>query len=116
MINIRKLAAVDMALHGRWLITGEFAFGVLLGLGLAIYFLPYVWLWWAAALAVWLLGIAVNYVPLLIYAILIGRAGTMEQEARPEMARIGRYNVQQILLFVPFLIGAAALVQEWRKR
>jgi hypothetical protein len=67
-------------------------------------------------LGFWLLGIAANYIPLLIYAILIAKAGTVKEEGQPELARIKRYGVQQVIILVPLLVAAAALVQEAHQR
>lgn len=117
MIDIRKLAAMDMALHGVRLITAEYALGIVFPLVLTL--LPLrlllagaVATGWQALSAAWLVGVAVNYIPLFAYALLIARAGTVQQEGRPEFARARLYNVQQLLLLVPFLVAAAALVQE----
>ncbi len=120
MINVRKLAAVDMALHGARLITAEFALGVLFPLLLAYFSLRAGWSGSARSgveigIGIGLLGLAANYVPLIIYAVLIARGGTVEKEGRPELARIKQYNVQQFMLLVPFLVAALALSQEARK-
>jgi hypothetical protein len=121
MIDLRKLVALDMVLHGKRFIIAEFAFGVLLPLILGLFsfrgtlfkpFPPTV----QTALGLWLLGIGVNYVPLLIYAILIARGGTIEAEGRPEMPHVKRYSLQQFIIFVPFLVAILAVVQELRRR
>jgi hypothetical protein len=118
VIRIRKLAAVDMLWLGAWVVVAEYAVGVALpvGLGLAS-------IWMALSqpggspnqfgvFGLWLLGIAANYVPLLFYAVAIARAGTVEQEGRPEMVHARRYGVQQTMILVPLLVVVVALWQE----
>lgn len=118
MINLRKLAAMDMALHGVRIITAEFAIGIVLPLALGLLSLRSgpLGLDWQTVSGVWLIGIAANYLPLFFYAVAIARAGTAKAEGEPEFARARRYNVQQLLILVPFLIAVAALVQELSSR
>ncbi len=116
MISIRKLAAVDMAIHGAGLITAEFAIGVLFPVFLAYFDLRSMHSGLQAALGLWLVGVAANYVPLLIYAVVIARSGMVEKEGRPELARIKQYNTQQFLLLVPFLVAILAVIQELGQR
>jgi hypothetical protein len=71
---------------------------------------------WQIALGVWLVGIAANYVPLLLYSIAITRQGAARTEGQSEMPRLGRYRVQQSMLIVPFLAFAVAIVQKRRRR
>jgi hypothetical protein len=56
--------------------------------------------------------IGLNYIPLLIYAILIARAGTAKKEGGPEIARARQYGTQQIIILVPLLVVIVALLQE----
>src|SRR5512142_1838132 len=100
MFNVRRLAAVDMALHGQRIIIAEFAFGVLFPAVLGLFTMlsglsggPVVN--WQTVTAFWLFGTAANYVPLLVYAVLIARGGTVQTEGKAEMAEIKRYSVQQ---------------------
>ncbi len=121
LIEIRKLAAMDMALHGKRLITAEYAIGVLFPLVLSLLsirssLVASARIGWQALAVAWLVGIAVNYIPLVIYAVIIGHAGTAHEEGQPEFAHARRYNIQQLLLLVPFLVAAIALVQERRRR
>ena len=119
MINIRKLAAVDMALHGTRAIVVEFALGVVLPLALGLIsvrpaIIGLVQPGWATVLGFWLVGIAANYVPLLIYAIAIARGRTVQQEGQSELAHVKRYGIQQAIILIPFLVVVLALVQESR--
>ncbi len=117
MINIRKLAALDMLLHGARLIQAEFGIGILVPvlLGARLLWagrLPAVSSGWDVAVGVWLIGMAANYIPLFIYAVLIARGGTVRAEGEPELQRVKRYTIQQMIIFVPFLVAALAILQE----
>ena len=121
MINIRKLAAVDMAWLGKRVILAEYALGIVLPLALGILSVQAGWVssarWgWATILGLWLIGIAANYIPLLVYAVLIARAGTVKAEGQAELAVAKRYGVQQVVILVPLLVVAVALTQESRRR
>ena len=84
-IEVRKLAAVDMVLHGTRVIVAEFAIGVLLLLAVGLVSLrvgldqSLDWSNWQAVFGIWLVAIAANYVPLFLYALAIARAGTVQQ-------------------------------------
>lgn len=126
MINVRKLAALDIALHGPRFILAEFGGGILLCLALGL------WLVYAGfplgqdfstlrlVTGVYLLLLAANYVLLLVYAILISRRKSAQQEATAELAAKGRYarkyGLQQLFLVVPLVIPALALIQEVQAR
>ena len=121
MINIRKLAAVDMALHGARVIVAEFALGIVIPLVLGLISIRAVLFavvqsGWATALGFWLIGIAANYFPLFIYAVVIARGGTVKEEGQPELAHVKRYGIQQAIILIPFLVVVLALVQESRQQ
>ena len=121
MINIRKIVAVDMVLHGTRFILAEFAIGVILPLVIGlISIFPGIFGFAQSGLQTvigyWMLGIAVNYIPLFIYAVLIARAGTVKAEGEPELVHIKRYNIQQLIVFIPLLIAIVALVQEVQRQ
>ena len=121
MINIRKLAAVDMAWLGTRVIVVEYALGVILPFILGFLSLrsglrdPNISNW-QTILGIWLVTIAANYIPLFIYAVLIAKAGTVKEEGQPEIAKAKRYGIQQIIILVPFLVVIVAIVQELRRR
>lgn len=120
MINIRKLAALDMLLHGVRLIQAEFGIGILVPVMLGVRLLRAGWSpaaksGWDIGLGLWLIGMAANYVPLFIYTILIARAGTIQEEGQPELPQVKRYSLQQVIIFVPFLVAALAVMQERRR-
>ena len=110
-----------MALHGPRLIISEFAIGVLVPAVLGFFSIraalagaaPFNW---TLATGLWLIGAAVNYIPLLVYAILIVRGGTLETEGHAEMAEIKRYSLQQFIILLPFVVAVVALLQERSRR
>jgi hypothetical protein len=119
MINIRKLAAVDMLWLGTRIIVTEYAVGIVLPLILGFLsvrasLLGLVIIGWEAALGFWLVTIAANYIPLFIYAVVIARGGTVKEEGQPELARAKRYGILQVIILVPFLVLVLALMQENR--
>ena len=72
MIEIRKLAAVDMVWLGTRIVLAEYALGVALPLGLGLLSVRvalshrFGTALGQLALGIWLLGIAANYVPLFV--------------------------------------------------
>ena len=121
MINIRKLAAIDMLWLGTRVIVTEYALGIVLPLILGLLsirsglFAP-VHSTWQTVMGVWLVSIAANYIPLFIYAVLIARGGTVKEEGHPELMRAKRYGLQQVIILIPFLVVIVALLQEAQYR
>lgn len=121
LVQIRKLAALDMAWLGPKIIVAEYAFGILLPLALGVFTLHSTfssshWLNWQTFLGLWLISIAANYLPLFLYAVSIARAGTVKTEGEPERPHARRYGVQQVIILIPFLVVAISVVQERRRR
>ena len=121
MISIRKLAAVDMAWLGPRIIIAEYALGIILPLVLGAVSVRAGWSGadrsgWQIIMGLWLIGIALNYVPLFIYAVLIARAGAVKQAGQPELARARRYGVQQVVILVPLMVVILAIIQELHGR
>jgi len=120
VINIRKLVALDMLLHGTRFILAEFAFGILCPIVIFIVFLrakslDVVQPLWVILLGYWLVGLAVNYIPLFIYAVIIAGNGSVAEEAQPERANVLKYSLQQFIIFIPLLVAVVALLQESRR-
>ena len=122
LIEVRKLAALDMAWLGTRLVLAEFALGVVLpaalgtlylGWGLARHAELYHWL---VLGGIWLLTIAANYVPLFLYAVVLARAGTVQEEAQAARPHIRRYVLQQALILVPLSVLALSVAQEQSRR
>jgi len=121
LIEIRKLAAVDMAWLGPKVIVAEYALGIILPLALGVFTLHSTfsssrWLNWQSIFGIWLISIAANYLPLFLYALSIARAGTVKAEGEPELPQARRYGVQQVIILIPFLVVAISVVQERRRR
>ena len=112
LIEIRKLAAVDMAWLGPRVVLAEYAMGIILPLALGLFTLRST----QTLLGVWLVTIAVNYVPLFLYAVSIARLGSVETEGRPEIKHARRYGVQQVIILVPCLVALIAAMQEIQRR
>lgn len=123
-INIRKLAALDTVFHGPTLILIEFALAVGLGILLAAFSLSYfirssAHSLFALILGLVFLGIALNYVPLLLYTLHFARHKNAELEVAFELAHKERYarkyQLQSLLLFIPFFVSILAIVQGWQR-
>jgi len=126
VINIRKLAALDIAFHGPKFILIEFALGVFGCAALGIFSL-YFGLFhgpnhslFAVVIGCFLLWIALNYVPLLIYAISIVRHKSAHQEVAYELEHKDKYakkhTFQSTLLLIPLAVPTLAAYQELQKR
>lgn len=116
LIVVRKLVALDITLHGSRFILFEF------GIGTPAIFAVGLWLALGnvgSLLGVYLFLTGFNYVPLLIYAIVIIRNGTARKEVEYGLAHERHYNrrysTQQLLIFVPLAVLALAIVQEIRE-
>ena len=121
-LDVRKLAALDMAVHGKPFIVVEFGVGVLgcLVLGaLSVTAGIRSGATWELLLGVALLWIALNYIPLLIHALDLARRGTARQEAAneidyPELIR--RYTFRQLWILVPLAVVIMEIAQRARSR
>ena len=124
VINVRKLAALDLVFHGPRFILIEFGGAVVLAAGLGLLSIrsglagsghPVVW---EIALGVIFGSVALNYLPLLIHSVALVRSGTARTEVEAELGDMKqssrRYGAQQFLLVVPFAILLLAVVQVLR--
>ena len=119
MINVRKLAAIDMYFLGPKIILAEFGLGVPVMLGLGILSLR-VGLFrthatWQILLGAYLVLLAINYVPMLWCAIDIARRGTAATELGEELRDKGeamrKYRRQSLWLLVPLAAPLAWLME-----
>lgn len=112
MIKIRKLVALDMAVHSPTFIVIEFVIGVLGIPALGLYSL----FKGGTRMGLYLLGIGINYLPLLVYAVIIARKRSANREAAYELSHkpteAKRYLVGQLILLAPFIVVPLALYQE----
>lgn len=122
LINIRKLAALDIVFHGPRLIVAEFALGMVLcaALGLWSFFSP-IHSPFMIIIGCFLLWVALNYMPLLLYAISIVRRKSAQQEVAFELAHkdtyARKYTLQTtMLLLVPLVLPLLAVYQEVHHR
>jgi hypothetical protein len=117
MIEVRKLAAVDMVWLGTRAVVAEYALGVVLPALLGLVSLraateqPDLYNWQLIS-GIWLLAIAANYVPLFLYAVSMARAGTAQALGLPELRRAKQYGTQQVIILIPFFMLALSVVQE----
>ncbi len=111
LMNVRKLVALDIALHGPRFIMVEFGVGtpVILLVGGLLVVAGEQYLGW------YLLLTGLNYLPLLAYALLVVRKGSAKVEVDEDLARdrhyVRKYSIQQFFLFVPLFVLLLALVQ-----
>lgn len=125
IISVRKLVALDIVFHGSRFIVAEFALGVALAAALGLWIISSAFpLSRAGAPFKLLVGayfvcMAINYVPMLCYAIAISRRQSARHEVAAELGEKGRfphrYGIQQLLLVVPLVIPTIAILQERKK-
>ncbi len=125
LINIRKLAALDIVFHGPILILAEFFLAVVLcglfgAFSLFAFFRNPDHPLFMAITGFFLSWLAVNYVPLLLYAISIVRGKSAQVEVAFELEHkdfyARKYTLQSLLLVLPLIIPVLAIAQEVRKR
>lgn len=116
LIEVRKLVALDITLHGSLFIMMEF--------GLSTPIIVVFGLWLMLASSVFILGLYVfltglNYLPLLIYAVVIVRGGTAKNEVEYGLTHYEHYNrkysIHQFLIFVPLFVLLLAIIQELKR-
>jgi hypothetical protein len=112
LINIHKLVALDIRLHGPLFILIEFGAGTPLIIAFGLWLM----LNNAFFLGLYILLTGINYVPLLIYAIIFARDKTANREVEYELSHykhyIRKYSIQQFLIFIPLLILLLAIIQK----
>jgi len=117
VINIRRLAAVDIAFLGSRFILAEFSIGVVGSLCLGVLTLVRSHSYSGRVFGVYLVCIGVNYVPLLFHAISLVRHGTASHEIADEMPEKNRmfrkYRRQSLLLLVPLVLPILAIIRGW---
>ncbi len=117
LIDIRKLVALDITLHGPKFIMIEFGLGTpaIIAVGLLLMLAGTTFL-----LGLYLLLTGINYIPLLTYAIVLVKSNTSEKEVSFGLAHDKHYNrkysIQQLLIFLPLAILLIATGQESKKR
>ena len=116
VIDIRKLAALDLAFLGPRIILTEFSLGVFGSFALGVLTLLRSHSMGGLALGSYLLLIGVNYVPLLLHAISIVRRNSVHFEIADEVTEkrmFRKYRRQSLLLLVPLVVPIVALAQRF---
>jgi hypothetical protein len=121
MFNIRKYVTGDMEIQGVRFVLAEYAIGIFLPFVLGLITIvvgqfsspPSVL---KTVLGYWFVAVAINYVPLFIYAILFAREGTIKEKGAEERAEATRDRRRQVIIAIPFLVVILALVQEIRRQ
>ena len=115
MLNVRRLAAADMwgakgSLRRRRIIRIEFWCGAIgcVVLGSVTFATTS---GWGLVLGVWLIGVGINYVPLVVSAESLAKHNGLEREFEgTDVAReLRRAGAQQLWIAVPFAVAVAAL-------
>jgi hypothetical protein len=112
-INLRKLAAIDIALLGYKLIFAEYLLGVALSIGLGLFVIFRSHSSWQTVLGVYLICLGIDYVPMLAYTVSIGSREHARAEIADELTdrhkAMSKYRRLSLLLLVPLLVPALAL-------
>lgn len=121
MIVIRKLAALDIAFLGPVLIITEFLVGVIGPLLLGGWIALRGHSWSQYLTAFYFVALGVNYVPLLVYALLIRNKETARGELVEELSEdqrivMRRYRRGSLLLLIPFVVPVLAFAQRDRRQ
>lgn len=115
-MDFRKLAAVDIAFLGPRIIIAEFSLGVFGSLALGVFTLLRSRSVGGIALGCYLLCIAFNYVPLLLYAISLVRLDSacheIAEETTDKRRMFRKYRRQSLLLLVPLAVPILAATHE----
>lgn len=124
MLNVRKLAAVDLHFLGPKIILAEFGLGVA-GLAVVGWFTLHAGMHrehgaWLIAWGLYMLGLGINYVPLLLYAIGIARRGIAQEGIADELgnrrAAACKYRRQSLFILIPLVVLVCAIMQELQRR
>ena len=119
MINVRKLAATDLYFLGTKIILAEFGLGVpvmvLLGILSLRAGLFHTYATWQIVLGIYLLFLAINYIPMLWFAIDIARRGAaadvLGDELSDQVAAMRKYRRQSLWLLIPLVAPVAWVMQ-----
>jgi hypothetical protein len=116
VINIRKLAAVDVAFLGPRVILAEFSIGVFGSLSLGVLTLVRTHSLGGTIIGAYLVCLGINYIPLLLHAISLVRHGTASREIADEIPKrremFQKYRRQSLLLLLPLVAPIAAILQQ----
>jgi hypothetical protein len=119
VLNVRKLAALDLHFLGSRLILIEFALGVIgplvFGTLTIRSALRHGFPLGPTLFGVYLMSLGINYIPLFVHAANLVRTGDASREIAEELANkratFRRYRRQSLYLLVPFAVPLFALLQ-----
>jgi len=115
VVNVRRLAAVDLWGLGPKVVIPEFALAALGAPVLGVLTIVRSTSFSGAAFGIALIGLGVNYVPLLIHSVdLVRRSlvhATIADEASDRHALFAKYRKQSLWLLLPFVVAIAAAWQ-----
>jgi hypothetical protein len=118
-MNPRKLVAIDIVFLGSIFIIAEFASGMVLCVALGIFVLVRGNSFWQLALGLYIISLGINYVPMLIYALVITKYKSARTELGDELIdqrrAMAKYRRKSLLLLVPLLVPFVALRREPRR-
>ena len=116
MINVRRLAAVDLRFLGAKLIISEFTLGVVGPPAFGVFTLLKSHSIGMNLFGVYLISLGLNYVPLMLHAISIVRLGSaqaeVEQESISRAELFRKYRRQSMWLLVSMVVPIVALQQQ----
>ena len=124
MLNVRKLAALDLYFLGPKVILVEFGLGVVGLVALGLFSLHAgiqrehgaTFIAWG----IYMVGVGINYLPLLLHAISITRRGSAQKETADELgdrrAAFRKYRRQSLFILIPLAVMVLAVVQELQQR
>jgi hypothetical protein len=119
VVNPRKLVAIDIVFLGSVFIIAEFVSGVVLCVALGIFVLVRGNSSGQLALGMYLISLGINYVPMLIYALVITKCKSaraeLGDELNDERRAMAKYRRESLLLLVPLLVPLVALSHEYHR-
>lgn len=119
MLDLRKLAAIDIAFLGPRFVIAEYACGAFLSVALGAFILFRSQSHWQVALGVYFLFLRINYAPMLRWAIEIrtkeNTRAALGRELTDKRQAMSKYRRQSVVLFLP-LLPLALIVRELRRR
>src|SRR6516164_9511003 len=124
IVDVRKLAAIDLHFLGPKVIVTEFALGVAGPIGLGLLTLRsagrHGWPWGLTTFGAYLASLGLNYVPLLLHAVDLVRSRSVPTEIADALsnrsAAFGKYRRQSLYLLVPLVVPIAAIAQRREAR
>jgi hypothetical protein len=116
VLNVRRLAAIDLVFLGPTFVVAEFTLGVFGSLALGLFVIVRSRGMSGLALGAYLISLGINYVPVLASAISMSRRGSAHTEIDADLATstrdaMRRYRRGSLLLLLPLVVPVLAAVQ-----